>query len=542
MTIQAPHQPFILPLRSGENSGVDFLGLRQTNLDMMAEMIPSINNVTDYIRPFSLVCWVFWKFHSLCEEVDQKEATPEDIKAFRERIEVLFSWGASMHQTRGRIPGTGAVPPNPSADGQYALTFKDWNRVQSSTSLIAALWYGPASKTVTGLGFLMPLPGRAGFFRVARPGIRLAVALDKRLQSNHELYTRILATLEPVTANASDATALWQLWAPDQILEAERDAFGAALFSKDEIGKRDTLIGKRSTTLALAMHHMRHCSAPADASEIRRGMALSVAQGGRQYQLSESLITTRSLWLTLQMRQLQRLSMECLLSWCENRILTDQLRDTSAMAEYFESGWDSTERGFGEAHGFAEMIAFLGNEAESINGFINSVNEGRIVNPFELMATIQERFREDDPSFAQFAFSGLLLCAAFASVAGQKAAFLRYGGPQRLSLESLRRRMVGLGAVSVREAFQYVLEAMIVSQHFATAVNRFDGQNQRLRLTIEETGLEVLVDHSLVPTVTEDRLPTLLSLAAQAGIIVTVEERSYALAEYPYGGSRGVAG
>lgn len=531
MKIQIPLEPFFLPSRSGENSGVDFLGLRQTNLDMMAEMIPSINNVTDYIRPFSLVCWVFWKFHCLCAEAGLEKPSREDINAFRERIEVLFSWGASMHQTRGRIPGTGAVPPNPSADGQYALTFKDWKRVQSSTSLIAALWYGPASKIVTGLGFLIPLPGQAGFFRVAGPGIRLAEALDKRLRSDDGLYTRILATLEPVTASANDATALWQLWAPDQVLEAERDAFVAALFSEDEVGKRDTLIAKRSTTLALAMHHMSHCSAPADVSEIRRGMALSVAQGGSQYQLSEALISTRSLWLTLQMRQLQRLSMECLLSWCEDRILTDHLRDTSAMAEYFENGWDSMEQGFSEAHNVAEMIAFLSNEAESINGFIDSVNKGWIVNPFELMATIQDRFREGDPTFAPFAFSGLLLCAAFAGVAGRDSAFLRYGGPQRLSLESLRRRMVGLGTVSVREAFQYVLEAMIVSQHFATAVNRFDGQNQRLRLTIEETGLEALVDQAWVPTVTEDRLPTLLSLAAQAGIIFAGEERSYALAE-----------
>lgn len=29
---------------------------------------------------------------------------------------------------------------------------------------------------------------------------------------------------------------------------------------------------------------------------------------------------------------------------------------------------------------------------------------------------------------------------------------------------------------------------MVLSQHFATAVNRFDGQNQRLRLSIDEAG------------------------------------------------------
>ena len=116
-----------------------------------------------------------------------------------------------MHQTGGRIPGIGAAPPNPSADGQYALTFKDWKRIQSSTSLIAALWYGPASKTVTGLGFLMPLPGRASFFRVAGPGIHLAEVLDEQLRSNEELYNRLLATLQPVTASVNDAISLWQL-------------------------------------------------------------------------------------------------------------------------------------------------------------------------------------------------------------------------------------------------------------------------------------------------------------------------------------------
>jgi hypothetical protein len=60
---------------------------------------------------------------------------------------------------------------------------------------------------------------------------------------------------------------------------------------------------------------------------------------------------------------------------------------------------------------------------------------------------------------------------------------------------------------------------MIISQHFATAVNRFDGQNQRLRLAVEETGIEPLVDEPWSPTITEDRLATLLSLAQEAGVL-----------------------
>ena len=60
---------------------------------------------------------------------------------------------------------------------------------------------------------------------------------------------------------------------------------------------------------------------------------------------------------------------------------------------------------------------------------------------------------------------------------------------------------------------------MVLSQHFATAVNRFDGQNQRLRLSIEEGGLFSLAGKPWEPTVTEDRLPTILELAGDCGLI-----------------------
>lgn len=529
MTIHSPDQPFFLPPRTGENNGVDFLGLRQTNLDMMAEMIPSINNVTNSIRPFSLICWVFWKFYDLCAIAGLEDPSREDIDRFRERIEVLFSWGASMHQNSGRIPGTGAVSPAPTSAGQYPLTFEDWKRIQSSTSLIAALWYGPASKIVTGLGFLMPLPGKTGFFRVTGLGIRLAEALDAHLRSNEELYSRLLATLAPVMASKEDAIVLWQIWAPDQILEAERAAFHSALFSEEEVGNRNGLLGKRSTTLALAIQHMWHCTSAAHVAEIRQGMALSVGQDGAPYNIPETLLPTRNSWLTLQMRQLQRLSMECLLSWCEDRILADRITETSAMSVRFSEGWNSAENGFDDLVTVDDMIALLDDQADSIEGFIAAINEDRLKNPFDLMATIQQLFRARDPSFAHYAFHGILLCVAYAGAAADETNSLRLGGAPRLSLDNLRRRMIGLRVVSVREAFQYVLEALIISQHFSTAVNRFDGQNQRLRLTIEETGLEALVGKPWEPTVTEDRLPTLLSLAAQSGIIRRDAEGVYAL-------------
>lgn len=256
-------------------------------------------------------------------------------------------------------------------------------------------------------------------------------------------------------------------------------------------------------------------------------MALSIGQNGTPYTCPEKLIPTRNSWLTLQMRQLQRLSMECLLSWCEDRILADRINETSAMAARFSEGWDGADNGFDDLTTVDDMIALLDGQANSIEGFIAAINEERLENPFDLMATIQQLFRARDPSFAHYAFLGMLLCVGYSGAAASATQSLQLGGAPRLSLDNVRRRMVGLGAVSVREAFQYILEAMIISQHFSTAVNRFDGRNQRLRLTIEETGLAALVRKPWEPSVTEDRLPTLLSLAAQSGIVARNEQNAF---------------
>jgi hypothetical protein len=88
---------------------------------------------------------------------------------------------------------------------------------------------------------------------------------------------------------------------------------------------------------------------------------------------------------------------------------------------------------------------------------------------------------------------------------------------------------------SVGDYQSLIGKRMVISQHFATAVNRFDGQNQRLRLAIEEIGLVPLVGSRWQPTVTEDRLPMLLSLAADCTILGTDGDGGYLSVEQSIG-------
>jgi hypothetical protein len=251
MTVEFPQAAFFLPPSSSENNGVDFLGLRQANLDMMAALIPGTNNVTSYIRPFSVLSWIFWKFHGMCEKAGIDRPSSEEMRLFRERIKVLFTWGARLEDTPN-IPGKRAEPP--SQGGPVALTFKAWGRVQSSTSLIAALWYGPASKTAAGLGFLEPY--KAGFFRPTRRGIGLAEALDGVLRTDPAPYAKLIDTLAPVSATEDEARALRVLWGAPSPTHTERQVFREALFKESAAGDYATPLGQRSSTIALARLHL----------------------------------------------------------------------------------------------------------------------------------------------------------------------------------------------------------------------------------------------------------------------------------------------
>lgn len=513
-----PPSAFFLPPPSSENSGVDFLGLRQANLDMMAALIPGTNNVTSYIRPFSLLSWVFWKFHGLCERDGKNQPTSEDIRLFRERIEVLFTWGARLEDAAG-MPGKRAAPPA-ARDGEVDLTFKAWGRVQSSTSLIAALWYGPASKTVSGLGFLEPY--KAGFFRVTSRGVALAKALDGVLRTNPALYARLLDTLARVTATEDDARALWALWGPGSLTPAERQAFAEALFDKDAIGNYTTIPGQRSSTISLAQFHLSQSANPLTAEQVRRGMYFSILPDGAAYDVPEALQTARRRWIVLQVRQLQRLALESLLSWCEARIIGGA-HDTATLTAEAERLFRGEAFGLDPAGTLAAMIARVDAQLPTLDEFVAHGRSEPLFSPFGVLDRIKADFKGKNERFAAASLYALLLCASFAGCfAEDQRTAIVVGGASRLSLFHLRKRLAALGDVSLKQAIQFILESMVLSQHFATAVDRFDGENQRLRVSIEEGGLISLAGEAWQPTVTEDRLPTLLALMGECGMIKRV--------------------
>jgi hypothetical protein len=54
---QNAKEPSISPVPSIRLGGVDPLGLRQINFNLMDQVLPGLNNVARHIRPFMVVPW-----------------------------------------------------------------------------------------------------------------------------------------------------------------------------------------------------------------------------------------------------------------------------------------------------------------------------------------------------------------------------------------------------------------------------------------------------------------------------------------------------
>jgi hypothetical protein len=76
----------------------------------------------------------------------------------------------------------------------------------------------------------------------------------------------------------------------------ERQAFQKALFSDAGIGNYARPLGKRSSTIALARHHLSQSGTACVDDEVRRGMYYSMA-GSAVYAVPNQLETARRKWI-----------------------------------------------------------------------------------------------------------------------------------------------------------------------------------------------------------------------------------------------------
>ncbi|TIL77484.1 MAG: septum formation inhibitor-activating ATPase, partial [Mesorhizobium sp.] len=143
--------PVVVPPTTPRLGGVDPLGLRQTNFDLMDQILPGLNNVARHIRPFVIVAWAWRRARQLAEEQEAGQIKVDLLMDFVDRIEVIYAWSQFLLDPDADLPGRQVLGPL-LREANYQFGGPAWRKRREerrySTAFTAAVNYGPGLKSL----------------------------------------------------------------------------------------------------------------------------------------------------------------------------------------------------------------------------------------------------------------------------------------------------------------------------------------------------------------------------------------------------------
>ena len=501
------------PINEG-SSGIDYLGLRQANLNLMANFLPGINNVTLRLRPYALMCWVAWAFREELKAQNMPDASESLYRRFREKVEVLFNWS---HQLNNNGVGlVGNAQTSKSGGESQLLSFENWQR---NVSWMDPVFYGPSLKDENGLGFLHTVVPKV--FQVTESGERLALAFDECINKAGLSYNQ-LRSLDTATGTKEQAIALYPLWNVDDPSRDERAIFRAALFEPD-VACQESMLGSRSASIELLLQILKAHSDGLSLDDLRTKMVFEGLSNTTESELQKVLLHRQGLWRVLQVRQAQRLAFEEFFGWLERQVLEGVCRHSSELVAVVQKILEKDQECFNEEHWLEGRLIELESREGSAEFSWSGSDESR--NLFVQMIRLAKMAKRLDDEVPLLAIKMLLLCAVLAKQLEQNpyaTAYLAEGGGARISLKHWAEQVALYRHEPLKPFLSRIIETYFISQHFGVAAARYTGDAQKLRLSIEEDGLTSLLKTSedlWTPLVTADRLGAVLSLLADCEVL-----------------------
>jgi hypothetical protein len=471
--------------------GVDPLGLRQINFDLMDEVLPGVNNVAQHIRPFTVVTWAWHRAAICARKLGKTSIFVAELQDFVDRVEVIYTWSQFLRNPTASLPGRDVLAPI-IADKGYVFGGDEWRRRKEirrySTSLSAPVNYGPGLKS---LGWLAPDPKGTGAM-IPNPAAGNALAaFEEEIAShlNHAAFNQFGA----VELTSSEVEKLAENWALEQPTLAERQFTAEALFGEFAPPKR-----RGGTKLVISA--IEYFGSSVDVNAVRRTMCGAPTN----FNPSLDLQPFEQAWRTLQIRQVFRLVLEALFHWTVLQ-LDDGPKTTKALVRLFleKSG-----------------------DAPSASEWFGSVDQ-EFLGPVDwldrLALTLSNQGKIDE-------LPGLIRAALAACIteAPDKPGFERH---DRLPLARARSEVKARQNEPADVFLVHVLESWVFGQHVYWSLGRGladararDKTILRLKVILEESGWTlapgVAANQRNAPSATPDRLETMISLLREAGAIL----------------------
>lgn len=467
--------------------GVDPLGLRQINFDLMDQVLPGINNVARHIRPFAAVTWAWRRAAECARESGKTRIAVSDLQDFVDRIEVLFVWSQFLRDPNADLPGRDVLAPILTS-GSYVFGGKEWRlrkeKRQYSTALSAPINYGPALKS---LRWITPHPDGTGAM-IPNLSVETAVAAFESELAPY-LGQPAFGKFGEVTVTEKQILEWSKPWALDRPTRAERQAMLNSFIAEQSPLREGA---------ELIREVVAHLQSSDDVLAVRRAMCGTPTS----FRPSANLESTVLAWRLLQNRQLFRLALEAMFHWSLQQLDGGSKTTKNLVSRFLKES--------GAATSTSRWLMNLDddlNPADRIEGL--------------RLALSQQPGRGQLPAVIRKSISAAL------SEAPSSPGLERH---DRLPLARARREALTYSAKPPDEFLLHVFESWIFGQHVYWAVGRglADARAQdkmilRLKVIYEENGWTlapgVSASNTNNPAATPDRLGTALSLLREAGAI-----------------------
>jgi hypothetical protein len=411
--------------------GVDPLGLRQINFELMDQVLPDLNNVARNIRPYIVMAWAWRRVKTIVKTTGLKGANAEQMRDFVDRIEAIYAWSQFLHQPLSDLPGLQAMQELMTAS-KYHFGVAQWaarrDMRRESTGTISPMNYGSTLRTPE---WLVPVESAAGAFQ---PDPALDPALDEfeeaiRTDLAHEAFNKF----GPVTVTREDAVRWGALWSLEGITDREREITYSRLIEKGSSKAR-----REGIRLLLAAHEDLAETVPtADALRMR------MPDLPDAWHISALRPEISVQWRELQVRQLFRLVLKGLFYWTIGTLLKGSMT-TQQIARAF--------------------IAELSAGADHPKSAESWVTVPRITgNPVTFLRDIQielERRARDPAQLATALLRGLTFSLAVAPTEAHP-----FESPDRLPLARARKTADAWKHLPPNEFLVRLIENWIMAQH-----------------------------------------------------------------------------
>jgi hypothetical protein len=488
----AAEDPGFAPEGVTRFGGVDPLGLRQINFDLMDELLLGLNNVAHHIKPFVVVTWAWRRAQQRAQSLGTDSIKQGDLQDFVDRIEVIYVWSQLLRDPNVDLPGKEFLAPllRASTVSFSGAIWEQRRKVRRySTALSAPIYYGPGLKA---LGWVQPHASYPAIM-VPRPAVTPALdAFEAQLgvMLEHEAFNKFGS----VVVSSDEARSWADRWAIDDIADAEAQVM------------REMLVGSTAPSRRRSGGELTLAAANFVSTNDTASLRAAMTGPPSDFEPASQLLDTQHKWRRLQVRQLFRLSLEALFYWT-----LGALPETSGSI-------DALVRAFVQQTPRPPDIASAG----AWIAYLMSAAAG----PTELMARIVRAL--DEPSASDLALSiaaGLALCFSEESTAES-----RTQQHDRLPLYRAQQEAAARAPGSVEELVQHMLESWILAQHTYWSVGRGLADARaggktllRLKIILDEGGWAVTpgAPRGRPPQPTPDRLRTLILLSRECGLLPT---------------------